>query len=455
MASLRRLKNKSDVILSEVISSFNDFFKDQKKTVGVTVGLSGGVDSMVLLNVLFQLKTKLNLKLNAIHIHHGLSKNADHWCEVCLDECKKLGVDFSQKNINIDNSEGIGIEAAARKARYQMLHQLSDEFLATAHHQNDQAETLMLQLLRGSGLKGLASMPLFDKERRLWRPFLKISRDAIEEYAKNNNVRFVEDESNQNTEFDRNFLRLEIFPRLIKRFPQTIKSLGRSADLVAEGLNLNKAIANEDAKNYFSEDFIKLNTKIFRTFPRDRVVNLIRWWLEKNQQKMPSQKIMDQIYNQIISAKKDAQINIHISSKMSVRAYKDFLWLVKIKKEKNSFDLIWKGEEVFELPGSGKLLFKPCLGKGISLDKVGSSVLRIQNRKGGERFKPKRNQPTRTLKYLLQKINMPPWERELLPVIYSEDMLVAVPNFGVHHEFVVDEDKIGLTIEWINYESEI
>ncbi|MFL2981251.1 MAG: tRNA lysidine(34) synthetase TilS [Methylophilaceae bacterium] len=449
------MKNKSDVILSEVISSFNDFFKDQKKTVGVTVGLSGGVDSMVLLNVLFQLKTKLNLKLNAIHIHHGLSKNADHWCEVCLDECKKLGVDFSQKNINIDNSEGIGIEAAARKARYQMLHQLSDEFLATAHHQNDQAETLMLQLLRGSGLKGLASMPLFDKERRLWRPFLKISRDAIEEYAKNNNVRFVEDESNQNTEFDRNFLRLEIFPRLIKRFPQTIKSLGRSADLVAEGLNLNKAIANEDAKNYFSEDFIKLNTKIFRTFPRDRVVNLIRWWLEKNQQKMPSQKIMDQIYNQIISAKKDAQINIHISSKMSVRAYKDFLWLVKIKKEKNSFDLIWKGEEVFELPGSGKLLFKPCLGKGISLDKVGSSVLRIQNRKGGERFKPKRNQPTRTLKYLLQKINMPPWERELLPVIYSEDMLVAVPNFGVHHEFVVDEDKIGLTIEWINYESEI
>ena len=455
MASLRRLKNKSDVILSEVISSFNDFFKDQKKTVGVTVGLSGGVDSMVLLNVLFQLKTKLNLKLNAIHIHHGLSKNADHWCEVCLDECKKLGIDFSQKNINIDNSEGIGIEAAARKARYQMLHQLSDEFLATAHHQNDQAETLMLQLLRGSGLKGLASMPLFDKERRLWRPFLKISRDAIEEYAKNNNVRFVEDESNQNTEFDRNFLRLEIFPRLIKRFPQTIKSLGRSADLVAEGLNLNKAIANEDAKNYFSEDFIKLNTKIFRTFPRDRVVNLIRWWLEKNQQKMPSQKIMDQIYNQIISAKKDAQINIHISSKMSVRAYKDFLWLVKIKKEKNSFDLIWKGEEVFELPGSGKLLFKPCLGKGISLDKVGSSVLRIQNRKGGERFKPERNQPTRTLKYLLQKINMPPWERELLPVIYSEDMLVAVPNFGVHHEFVVDEDKIGLTIEWINYESEI
>ena len=244
MASLIILKNKSDVILSEVISSFNDFFKDQKKTVGVTVGLSGGVDSMVLLNVLFQLKTKLNLKLNAIHIHHGLSKNADHWCEVCLDECKKLGIDFSQKNINIDNSEGIGIEAAARKARYQMLHQLSDGFLATAHHQNDQAETLMLQLLRGSGLKGLASMPLFDKERRLWRPFLKISRDAIEEYAKNNNVRFVEDESNQNTEFDRNFLRLEIFPRLIKRFPQTIKSLGRSADLVAEGLNLNKAIAN-------------------------------------------------------------------------------------------------------------------------------------------------------------------------------------------------------------------
>jgi len=449
------LKNKSDVILSEVVSSFNDFFKVQKKTVDVTIGLSGGVDSMVLLNVLYQLKTKLNLKLSAIHVHHGLSKNADNWGQVCFDECKKLDVDFSQKKINIDNSEGIGIEASARKARYQILHQLSNEFLVTAHHQNDQAETLMLQLLRGSGLKGLASMPSYDEKRHLWRPFLKLSRDLIEEYAKNNNIRFIEDESNKNIEFDRNFLRLEIFPKLIKRFPQTIKSLGRSADLVAEGLNLNKAIAKEDAKNYFSEDFIKLNTKIFSTLPRDRVVNLIRWWLDKNQQKMPSQKIMDQIYTQIISAKKDAQINIHISSEMSVRAYKNFLWLVKIKKEKNSYDLIWKGEDIFELPGSGKLLFKPCLGKGISLEKVGSSILRIQNRKGGERFKPKRNQPTRTLKYLLQEMNMPPWEREFLPIIYSEDMLVAVPNYGVHHEFVTDKDKMGLIIEWINYESKI
>ena len=449
------MKNKSDVILSEVVSSFNDFFKVQKKTVDVTIGLSGGVDSMVLLNVLYQLKTKLNLKLSAIHVHHGLSKNADNWGQVCFDECKKLDVDFSQKKINIDNSEGIGIEASARKARYQILHQLSNEFLVTAHHQNDQAETLMLQLLRGSGLKGLASMPSYDEKRHLWRPFLKLSRDLIEEYAKNNNIRFIEDESNKNIEFDRNFLRLEIFPKLIKRFPQTIKSLGRSADLVAEGLNLNKAIAKEDAKNYFSEDFIKLNTKIFSTLPRDRVVNLIRWWLDKNQQKMPSQKIMDQIYTQIISAKKDAQINIHISSEMSVRAYKNFLWLVKIKKEKNSYDLIWKGEDIFELPGSGKLLFKPCLGKGISLEKVGSSILRIQNRKGGERFKPKRNQPTRTLKYLLQEMNMPPWEREFLPIIYSEDMLVAVPNYGVHHEFVTDKDKMGLIIEWINYESKI
>ena len=170
---------------------------------------------------------------------------------------------------------------------------------------------------------------------------------------------------------------------------------------------------------------------------------------------MPSQKIMDQIYTQIISAKKDAQINIHISSEMSVRAYKNFLWLVKIKKEKNIYDLIWKGEDIFELPGSGKLLFKSCLGKGISLEKVGSSILRIQNRKGGERFKPKRNQPTRTLKYLLQEINMPPWERELLPIIYSEDMLVAVPNYGVHHEFITDKDKMGLIIEWVNYESKI
>ena len=449
------MKNKSEVIFSEIINSFNDFFKLSKKPVDVSVALSGGIDSLVILHALSELKLKLKLKLSAIHINHDLSKDADDWLAFCHKECKKLGVPFVSEKVNIKPNLSMGIEAAARKSRYQSLEIHRKGILVLGHHQNDQAETLLLQLFRGSGLNGLAAMPSFDKERNIWRPLLKINRTVIKSYAEENNLNFIEDESNSNSKFDRNFLRNEILPLIQTRYPNIINTISRSSENIAEGLNLHKAIAKEDANLYFTGNKERLSLSMLKVLEKERVINLIRWWLDVNKQLMPSKKIINELYNQIKVVKKDSQINIHISSEMSVRAYNDFLWLVKITKEKNSYDLIWKGEEIFQLPGSSKLLFKPTLGKGISLEKVGSSILRIQNRKGGERFKPKRDQPTRTLKYLLQKMNMPPWERAILPIIYSEDTLVAVPNYGIHHEFVADEDKIGLTIEWVNYESKI
>ena len=449
------MKNNSEVIFSEIINSFNNSFNTQQNQKNISIALSGGVDSIVLLNVLNKLKSKLKLKLNAIHVHHDLSENADDWLAFCYKECKKLGVPISSEKVDIRPNLFMGTEGAARRSRYDALERLRKNILVLGHHQNDQAETLLLQLFRGSGLNGLAAMPTFDKERLIWRPLLGINREVIEGYAKDNNLNFIEDESNNNLQFDRNFLRKEILPLIKSRYPNIINTISRSSENIAEGLNLHKAIAKEDANIYFSKNKECLSLSMIKELDKERVINLIRWWLDVNKQMMPSKKTMNELYNQIKIVKKDSQINIHISSKMSVRAYNDFLWLVKIKKDKHNYDLIWKGEDEFELPGSSKLLFKPSLGQGISLEKVGSSVLRIQNRMGGERFKPKRNQPTRTLKYLLQKMNMPPWERAILPIIYSEDTLVAVPNYGIHHEFVADKDKIGLTIEWVNYESKI
>jgi len=450
------VKNKSEVILSEIINSFNNFFnKSPKNKLDFSIALSGGIDSVVLLHALSQLKVKLKLQLSAIHINHDLSSNADDWLIFCHNKCKELGIPIKSEKINIKHDISMGIEAAARKGRYQALETYRKGILVLGHHQNDQAETLLLQLFRGSGLNGLAAMQVFDQERFIWRPLLKINRGKIEDYAEENNLNFIEDESNKNLQFDRNFLRKKVLPLIQSRYPDIINTISRSSENIAEGLNLHKAIAKEDANLYFSKNKECLSLSMIKKLDKERVVNLIRWWLDVNKQMMPSKKIMNELYNQIKIVKKDSQINIHISSETSVRAYNNFLWLVRIIKDKHSYDLIWKGEDIFELPGSSKLLFKPSLGQGISLEKVGSSILRIQNRKGGERFKPKRNQPTRTLKYLLQKMNMPPWERAILPIIYSEDMLVAVPNYGVHHEFVADEDKIGLTIEWVNYESKI
>ena len=443
------MKNNSEVIFSEIINSFNNSLKESKSKKNISIALSGGIDSMVLLHALDQLKYKLQIKLNAIHIHHNLSKNADDWHTFCTKECKKLGVTVKSEKINIKQDLSMGIEAAARKSRYQVLEAYRKDILALGHHQNDQAETLLLQLFRGSGLNGLAAMPTFDKERLIWRPLLKVNKEIIEGYAKENNVIFIEDESNNNLQFDRNFLRQEILPLIKSRYPDIINTISRSSENIAEGLNLHKAIAKEDANLYFSENKERLSLSMLKSLERERVVNLIRWWLDVNKQLMPSKKTMSELYNQIKDVRKDALLNVDISDMTSIKAYRDELFLVKKTIKLSPYELIWRGEGVVELPGNSKLIFKKSLGAGFSLSKIGSKTLTIQNRTGGESFKPKNNQPTRTLKYLLQTSNIPPWKRQLMPLVFSENDLVAVPNFGVHYKFQVDSDESGWEIDWV------
>ena len=443
------MKNKSEVIFSEIINSFNDFFKLSKKPVDVSVALSGGIDSLVILHALSELKLKLKLKLSAIHINHDLSKNADDWLAFCHKECKKLGVPFVSEKVNIKPNLSMGIEAAARKSRYQSLEIHRKGILVLGHHQNDQAETLLLQLFRGSGLNGLAAMPSFDKERNIWRPLLKINRTAIKSYAEENNLNFIEDESNSNSKFDRNFLRNEILPLIQTRYPNIINTISRSSENIAEGLNLHKAIAKEDANLYFTGNKERLSLSMLKVLEKERVINLIRWWLDVNKQLMPSKKTMSELYNQIKNVKKDALLNIDISKTMTIKAYHDELFLVEKTTKIVPYELIWRGEEIVELPGNSKLIFKKSLGAGFSLSKIGSKTLIIQNRNGGESFKPKKNQPTRTLKYLLQTSNIPPWKRQLMPLIFSENDLVAVPNFGVHYKFQTEREEYGWNIDWI------
>ena len=447
----QRVKNKSEVILSEINNSFNDCFnKIDKKPINFSVALSGGVDSIVILHALSQLKTKLKLKLNAIHIHHDLSPNADDWLTFCYNECKKLSITIKTDKINIKQDLSMGIEAAARKSRYQALEAYRKDILVLGHHQNDQAETLLLQLFRGSGLNGLAAMPTFDQERFIWRPLLRINREIIEDYAKENNLNFIEDESNNNLHFDRNFLRKEILPLIKSRYPDIINTISRSSENIAEGLNLHKAIAKEDANLYFSKNKERLSLTMLKVLEKERVVNLIRWWLDVNKQLMPSKKTMSELYKQIKDVKKDALLNIDISESISIKAYRDELFLVEKQIKIDPYELIWRGEEVVELPGNSKLIFKRSVGAGFSLSKIGSKTLTIQNRNGGESFKPKNNQPTRTLKYLLQTSNIPPWKRQLMPLVFSENELVAVPDFGVHYKFQTDKEEDGWDINWVS-----
>lgn len=443
------MPNNQDLLLNAIRQSYQRHLPKQIKPEVIDIALSGGSDSMALLHGLIELQVEFNFKLHAIHIHHGISPNADQWLEFCKAECKKNNVPISTAQINIQSESKLGIEGAARKLRYEALEKFRQGMLVTAHHQNDQAETLFLQLIRGSGLKGLASMAPYDSERNFWKPLLSVGRETIDGYVKDNHVAFIKDESNLDTRYDRNFLRQEIFPVLTQRFPHLIKTLTRSVEHIAEGLHLTEAIAQEDAKNYFSEDFCRLSLSMIKALPKDRIINLVRWWLDQNQTKMPAKSTMDELYDQIISLKKDSALLIKVSDKTIIRAYQDELWLVKGDLDTESFELIWRGEEKITLPDQSQLIFNQKKGQGFSMKKLGVKVLRIQSRLGGEKFKPNEKQPTRTLKYLLQSSNIPPWERDSIPLIFSEDRLVAVPNFGVHFEFQAGQDETGFMVEWV------
>jgi tRNA(Ile)-lysidine synthase len=294
----------------------------------------------------------------------------------------------------------------------------------------------------------VASMPHYDERRDIWKPLLNVNRETIVGYAKLNHISFVDDESNLDTRFDRNFLRQEIFPLLSDRFPHLVKTLARSVENIAEGLNLTEAVAKEDAKSFFSEDLSRLSMSIVKELPKDRIINLIRWWLDKNYLKMPSKKTTDELYEQIIKIKKDNSLSIKISEKITVREFQGDLWLVEVDSIFEPYEIIWRGEDKILLPDQSQLLFHRVKGAGFSLTKLGVNVLRIQSRQGGERFKPNLNQPSRTLKYLLQKSKIPPWQRNQIPLIFSEDQLVAVPNFGIHYEFQAEPDIIGIFVEW-------
>jgi tRNA(Ile)-lysidine synthase len=434
------------------------------------LGLSGGLDSCVLLHLLAASKQTLPFNLQAMHVHHGLSANADAWAEFCSEQCSLLNVPLQIVHVTVNKDTKLGIEAAARQLRYEALFNCSfkvenalaenivevqPDFIVTAHHQDDQAETLLLQLFRGAGVKGLASMAAIDKSRRLLRPLLDISRSQLQDYAEQHDIQWCDDESNNNTHYERNFVRHEVMPILETRYPAVKSVLARSASHLAEANDLLDALAAIDAEHLLSGDSLCLQG--LAVLEVSRAKNVLRWWFAKNHLAMPSAEYLTEIINQLFNAKADANINIQLNSNnqfnsnnqaqhLTLKRFQQRAYLLQ-EQSAQVFDLVWNGEAELTLPNGGKLLFKQVIGAGLAL-KFGMAKLRITNRDGGERFKPNALRPTRTLKHLLQEANIPPWQREHLPLIYWHDTLAFVPGIGIAHELQATKDELGIEIIW-------
>ena len=389
------------------------------------VALSGGLDSSVLLHALARAWHDGLPPLRAVHVNHGLQAGAEAWAEHCRRFCAGLGVELSILRVDARARAGDSPEAAARRARYRALAEAlaANEALLTAHHRDDQAETLLLQLLRGAGPRGLAAMP---PARRLGaglllRPLLDYERAELETYARQHALAWVEDPSNREQAFERNFLRHQVMPLLRQRWPGLGKTLARSARACAEAAALNEALAAQDMP---AAPGAVLPLARLRTLPAARRRNVLFHWLQQQGAVLPSAAQMAQL-ERIITAAEDAMPRVDWGEWVVWR-YRDALHLLtRAETLPLHGELDWDGRTPLPLPGLGRLESRPVRGQGLRAECL-RGHLQIRFRRGGERCRPRGQAHHRPLKKLLQDAGVPPWQRWRIPLLFIDDQLAAV-----------------------------
>ena len=417
------------------------------------VAFSGGVDSTVLLYLVQQYCQALNIPVTAIYVNHGLSANADNWQQHCQQTAERIGVQFKSVKVNIQQTSRQSIEQLAREARYQALiqHSADKSVIFAGQHQDDQTETFLLRLKRGSGPNGLACMrPLrnLTENRLLYRPLLHVSREQIEAFAQTNKLNWIEDESNKNDLFERNFLRNQIIPQFKQKWPQFSAMVNRSAELCNEYQLLADDLASIDANNCIDADK-RLLIEACLSLSKHRQNNLIRYWLQSLHQQLPSAKQMQQIELAML-AKDDAQPIVQLSSSQ-IRRYNKKLYLLTQQ------DILWieQSESDFEIDvdkpltiysAKGKLL---VIGQFLHVDRIrlpslNEKVTIRYNVKSSTKCLPHYRQQSRSVKKILQELLIEPWFRHKIPYLYYNDTCVAALGYWIEHNYLLSqscEDK--------------
>lgn len=398
----------------------------------VVVAYSGGLDSHVLLHCVAQLKPAFaQHKYRAIHVHHGLSPNADHWLTRCQAVCHDLDIEFSATHVQVDPAHPDGPEAAARIARYQALSELTTpgSMIFLAQHADDQVETFLLQMLRGAGPKGLSAMPVegqLDNRARIIRPLLGIRRSALADYAQQADLHWQEDESNQDSRFDRNYLRANIVPMLRQRWPELAKSIGRSARLCAQ----QQALLDQTAQRHLVEiknanGSLDIPNLLSHSQPwQDQIV---RCWLAGRSIPMPSEKILQQL-PELIQAKQDANPLIAWQGWQFRRFRKQLFCIVKPAQKTTTAMEITLDEPIMLCDGRCILISACQCIPPAQCQRLGVPAKDLSVRYGqfASRFKPAGERHSKPLKQWFKHWHIPPWERQTAGLIYYQDNLIGV-----------------------------
>lgn len=422
------------------------FIEAFPETAHFWAAFSGGLDSQVLLHVLSQVVPRARLR--ALHIDHGWHPRAKAWAKSCQTYCTEQGISCEVIVVNAQPECGESPEAAARQARYQAFAARlgKGDGLLTAHHQDDQAETVLLQLLRGAGLKGLAAMPEIMPFANgfLLRPFLSLTRADLLAYAQQHRLTWIEDPSNSDLRFGRNLIRHQVIPLLKQSWPTLNKTLARVAAHSAEAQQLLDERAQEDYQLVRGEQTHQLSIPKLLTLSPARQRNCLRYWFTQQSFLLPSQQQLQQILA-LLHSKPDAMPQVSWGS-VQVRRYRSQLYALTCSP--NVSLLIpkkWDLQHTLALP-DGCLRVELKKGQGLACQRIINAAITVRFRCGGERFHPQGRVGSHPLKKLFQEWGIPPWERERTPLIFQHETLIAVPNYSVHTPFAAKTDEWGYVV---------
>lgn len=433
---------------------------EKREHIRIAVAYSGGLDSTVLLHLMHHYASHKPISLFAFHVHHGLNDSADTWQSYCESVCAKLEVPFESSRVQVNQYGKSGIEADARAKRYVALGEMCRKngvsLLLTAHHQDDQVETILFHMMRGSGMVGLSGMTaishapdlLKDDIICLGRPLLQLSRASLSAWAEEKTLSFIEDDSNFDTKYIRNAIRHRLVPVISDIFPGFQDRLARMAEHIRSAQNLLNGLAEAD----FQVCRIKENAlDLARVDMTDtaRLDNLLCYWLSRNGIRIPSTAWFLQARKQMTDTRKDAQICLEIDGYV-IRKYRTILFIEKDLMEwlppENPFFLEWKGESSIWLESwNGWLEFEES-ETGFDVEWLKKNRLRIDAYRGNARLKLV-NRPAKKLKILCQEAGIPLWKRRFLPLVFIGDELIYAGGVGQAVKFACDHGKC-IRLRW-------
>ena len=420
------------------VDALESYLAGQGEPAGIVIAYSGGLDSHVLLHAAVTLLGDVDTQtLSAIHIDHGLHPDSGEWALHCQSVCESMGVPLTTRRVEVADA-GDGLEAGARIARYAAFAEVlgEDEQILLAQHADDQAETFLLQALRGSGPDGLASIP---RKRTfasgyMARPLLGCSQLSLKHYAEQWDLHWIDDPSNADMRFDRNFLRHQVMPLLRQRWPAAAQTLARAATRSAAASQTLLSLAQEDLHRVRVRGAGELSVSELRNLPRERVYNVLRLWARQGGMRMPRLQDLAQVWTDLLQARSDSVGIVNVRD-YEFRRHRDRLYLLPPTAETDAFRHDWAPPHAdLLIPETGQLLtLDACRDQGI--DVPADATVEVRSRGGGELIKLGEPAFHKAVKKLLQESGVPPWRRDAIPLLYVNGRLAAVWNVAVAVDF--------------------